>query len=76
MALKSCIFVVLLTLVLDLSQLCYKNSNRLSLGYAQASSDPGSLNGGSVMAMAGKGCVALAVDKRFGSGPQVSFLLP
>jgi hypothetical protein len=33
--------------------------------------DPTTLNGGSVLAMAGDGCVALAVDKRFGSGPQV-----
>ena len=35
--------------------------------------DPTTLNGGSVLAMAGDGCVALAVDKRFGSGPQVRF---
>jgi hypothetical protein len=34
--------------------------------------DPRMLNGGSVLAMAGDGCVALAVDKRFGSGSQVS----
>ena len=27
---------------------------------------------GSLLAMAGKDCVAVAVDKRFGSGPQVS----
>ena len=27
---------------------------------------------GSLLAMAGKECVAVAVDKRFGSGPQVS----
>lgn len=33
--------------------------------------DPTTMNGGSVLAMAGDGCVALAVDKRFGSGPQV-----
>ena len=26
------------------------------------------MNGGSVLAMAGKNCVVLAVDKRFGSG--------
>jgi 20S proteasome alpha/beta subunit len=34
--------------------------------------DPRTLNGGSVLAMAGDGCVALAVDKRFGSGSQVN----
>lgn len=33
---------------------------------ALASSNPMELNGGSCMAMAGKGCVALAVDRRFG----------
>jgi hypothetical protein len=41
--------------------------------HAQQQQDPRTLNGGSVLAMAGKGCVALAVDKRFGSGPQVCF---
>lgn len=30
--------------------------------------DPMTLNGGSVLAMTGKGCVAVAVDKRFGFG--------
>lgn len=39
-------------------------------------SDPSSMNGGSAMAMAGKGCVALAVDKRFGSGPQMVNISP
>jgi 20S proteasome alpha/beta subunit len=39
---------------------------------AQQQEDPMTLNGGSVLAMAGDECVALAVDKRFGSGPQVS----
>jgi len=34
------------------------------------------LNGGSIMAMAGKNCVAIAVDKRFGSGPQMINVLP
>ena len=41
------------------------------LAGAQQQQDPTTLNGGSVLAMAGDGCVALAVDKRFGSGPQV-----
>jgi 20S proteasome subunit beta 3 len=31
--------------------------------------DPLTMNGGSLLAMAGKDCVALAVDRRFGSGP-------
>jgi len=34
--------------------------------------NPLTANGGSVLAMAGDGCVALAVDKRFASGNQVS----
>ena len=33
--------------------------------------DPITINGGSLLAMSGKQCVAVAVDKRFGSGPQV-----
>ena len=37
---------------------------------AQQDQNPQTLNGGSILAMAGKGCVAVAVDKRFGSGPQ------
>lgn len=37
---------------------------------AQQEQNPQTLNGGSILAMAGKGCVAVAVDKRFGSGPQ------
>ena len=36
--------------------------------------DPFSINGGSILAMAGKNSVAVAVDKRFGSGPQVRAL--
>mmetsp|Transcript_19203 Transcript_19203/g.43742 ORF Transcript_19203/g.43742 Transcript_19203/m.43742 type:complete len:91 (-) Transcript_19203:85-357(-) len=43
-------------------------------GYAQQSQDPSTLNGGSALAMAGDGCVALAVDRRFGSGPQVGVI--
>ena len=38
---------------------------------AQKQQDPSKLNGGSALAMAGDGCVALAVDQRFGSGPQM-----
>eukprot|EP00545_Synedropsis_sp_CCMP1620_P008357 CAMPEP_0119010968 /NCGR_PEP_ID=MMETSP1176-20130426/5365_1 /TAXON_ID=265551 /ORGANISM="Synedropsis recta cf, Strain CCMP1620" /LENGTH=221 /DNA_ID=CAMNT_0006963719 /DNA_START=232 /DNA_END=897 /DNA_ORIENTATION=+ len=34
------------------------------------------MNGGSCLAMAGDGCVALAVDKRFGSGPQMVNIAP
>jgi 20S proteasome alpha/beta subunit len=37
----------------------------------QSQQDPFSINGGSILAMAGKDSVAVAVDKRFGSGPQV-----
>jgi 20S proteasome subunit beta 3 len=33
-----------------------------------AQQDPSTMNGGSLLAMAGTDCVALAVDKRFGSG--------
>lgn len=35
-------------------------------GSVLASSNPLELNGGSCLAMAGKDCVALAVDRRFG----------
>mmetsp|Transcript_60457 Transcript_60457/g.148345 ORF Transcript_60457/g.148345 Transcript_60457/m.148345 type:complete len:134 (-) Transcript_60457:816-1217(-) len=38
---------------------------------AQQQQDPLTMNGGSLLAMTGNQCVALAVDKRFGSGPQV-----
>jgi 20S proteasome subunit beta 3 len=41
-----------------------------------AQQDPTTLNGGSVLAMAGKDCVAVAVDKRFGSGPQMVNIAP
>jgi 20S proteasome subunit beta 3 len=34
----------------------------------QQQQDPSTMNGGSCLAMAGKDCVALAIDKRFGSG--------
>lgn len=42
---------------------------------AQEQQNPLTANGGSVLAMAGEGCVALAVDKRFASGNQVSRVL-
>lgn len=35
----------------------------------QEQQDPSKINGGSCLAMAGRNCLALAVDKRFGSGP-------
>jgi 20S proteasome subunit beta 3 len=38
--------------------------------------DPTTMNGGSCLAMAGNGCVALAVDKRLGSGPQMVNVVP
>ena len=38
--------------------------------------DPLTMNGGSLMAMAGNECVALAVDKRFGSGSQMVNIAP
>lgn len=38
--------------------------------------NPLTMNGGSLMAMAGNECVALAVDKRFGSGPQMVNIAP
>jgi 20S proteasome subunit beta 3 len=43
---------------------------------AQQQQDPLTMNGGSLMAMAGNGCVALALDKRFGSGPQMVNIAP
>lgn len=43
---------------------------------AQQQQDPLTMNGGSLLAMAGKECVALAVDKRFGSGPQLINVAP
>ena len=41
------------------------------MAHAQGQQDPFAINGGSILAMAGKESVAVAVDKRFGSGPQV-----
>lgn len=38
--------------------------------------DPMTLNGGSILAMSGQNCVAIAVDKRFGSGPQMVNISP
>jgi 20S proteasome subunit beta 3 len=43
-----------------------------AVSYGQQRQDPLTMSGGSVLAMAGKECVALAIDKRFGSGPQVN----
>jgi len=40
------------------------------------SQDPSTHNGGSIMAMAGENCIAVAVDKRFGSGPQMVNISP
>jgi len=49
----------------------------LTTTYAQQQQqDPTTLNGGSVLAMAGDECVALAMDKRFGSGPQMVNVAP
>jgi hypothetical protein len=39
-----------------------------------AQQDPTTMNGGSILAMSGKECVAVAVDKRFGSGSQVRYV--
>jgi 20S proteasome subunit beta 3 len=41
-----------------------------------AQQDPSTMNGGSLLAMAGTDCVALAVDKRFGSGPALVNISP
>ena len=51
------------------------NSNN-ALVQAQQQQDPTTMNGGSILAMAGKECVAVAVDKRFGSGPQMVNIAP
>lgn len=40
-------------------------------GRAYASSNPLDLNGGSCLVMAGKDCVAMAVDRRFGLEEQL-----
>lgn len=45
--------------------------SRCTHTFAQQQQDPRTVNGGSLLAMTGEECVALAVDKRFGSGPQV-----
>lgn len=60
---KFCLVVSLLLLLLD------------SSADAQQQ-DPMSLNGGNVLAMAGKSCVALAVDKRFGMGNKLINVYP
>lgn len=43
---------------------------------AQSQQDPTLMNGGSILAMAGENCIAVAVDKRFGSGPQMVNIAP
>jgi 20S proteasome subunit beta 3 len=51
--------------------LCCTCSDWISMGggvSAQQGQDPTLLNGGSILAMAGRDCVAVAVDRRFGSG--------
>ena len=56
---KACLF---------LAALAFANDPQI-LQVVHAQQDPSTLNGGSLLAMAGTDCVALAVDKRFGSGP-------
>ena len=48
----------------------------LSKSNAQQQQDPTKLNGGSILAMAGENCVAVVIDKRFGSGPQMINISP
>ena len=60
---KSISWAILLRIFLVLSALLYVESQE---------QDPMTMNGGSVLAMAGKECVALAVDKRFASANHVS----
>mmetsp|Transcript_27397 Transcript_27397/g.31938 ORF Transcript_27397/g.31938 Transcript_27397/m.31938 type:complete len:313 (+) Transcript_27397:93-1031(+) len=64
--------VVILHLLWPLIILLIANINNVN---AQQQ-DPTTLNGGSILAMAGKNCVAVAVDKRFGSGPQTINVSP
>lgn len=61
-------FIVVVIVVVSLQYLNVIN--------AQEGFDPRTINGGSLLAMAGKECVALAVDKRFGSGPQMVTISP
>lgn len=42
----------------------------------QQQQDPLRMNGGSILAMSGENCVAMAVDKRLGSGPQMVHTIP
>jgi 20S proteasome subunit beta 3 len=56
---RTCLFV---------AALAFANDPQF-LHVVHAQQDPSTLNGGSLLAMAGTDCVALAVDKRFGSGP-------
>lgn len=56
---RTCLFFATLALA----------NNPQCVHVVHAQQDPSTLNGGSLLAMAGTDCVALAVDKRFGSGP-------
>jgi 20S proteasome subunit beta 3 len=49
---------------------------RLHLAFAQQQQDPTSWNGGSCLAMAGKDSVVMAIDPRFGVGPQMVTVTP
>ncbi len=66
---KSNMLVLLLRLLVHLTML-------ISTATAQQQQDPTTLNGGSILAMTGKNCIAVAVDKRFGSGPQTINVSP
>jgi 20S proteasome subunit beta 3 len=48
----------------------------LLFAIASGSDNPFTYNGGSIMGMAGKDCVALAVDKRYASGSQMVVTAP
>lgn len=51
-------------------------ASMIAIVNGQEQQNPMTLNGGSLLAMAGEGCVAMAVDKRFGSGPQMVTIAP
>ena len=62
-------------LLVIVAALCCTSTGWTSIGgsgmlqvSAQQGQDPTLLNGGSILAMAGRDCVAVAVDRRFGSG--------
>ena len=60
--------MMVLLLLLSTSTICFV--------HAQQQQDPTTMNGGSILAMAGNECVVVAVDKRFGSGPQLVTVAP